>query len=74
MVKIIIDRDGCISCGACWSSCSDVYEQNDEDAKSQIVAKFQIGSNIAEGKVGDNLTECARQGAEVCPVQVISVE
>jgi len=74
MVKISIDRDGCISCGACWSSCSDVYEQNAEDAKSQIVAKFQIGGNITEGKVEDNLAACARQGAEVCPVQVISVE
>ena len=74
MVKIIINRDECISCGACWSSCSDVYEQNAEDTKSQLVAKFQIGGNIAEGKVEDNLTECARQGAEVCPVQVISVE
>ena len=74
MVKIIIDRDGCISCGACWSSYSDVFEQNAEDAKSQIVAKFQIDGNIAEGKVEDNLTACARQGADVCPVQVISVE
>ena len=73
MVNIIINRDECISCGACWSSCSDVYEQNAEDAKSQIVAKFQIVGNIAEGKVEDNLTECARKGAEVCPVQVISV-
>ena len=74
MVKIIINRDECISCGACWSSCSDVFEQNAEDAKSQIVAKFQIDGNIAEGKVEDNLTACARQGADVCPVQVISVE
>ena len=74
MVKIIINRYECISCGACWSSCSDVYEQNAEDTKSQLVAKFQIGGNIAEGKVEDNLAECARQGAEVCPVQIISVE
>ena len=74
MVKIIINRDECISCGACWSSCSDVYEQNAEDTKSQLVAKFQIGGTIAEGKVEDNLAECARQGAEVCPVQIISVE
>ena len=74
MVKIIINRDECISCGACWSSCSDVNEQNAEDTKSQIVAKFQIDGNIAEGKVEDNLAECARQGAEVCPVQIISVE
>ncbi len=73
MVKITIDRDGCISCGACWTSCSDVYEQNSEDAKSQVVEKFQVSGNVAEGKVEDSLLECALQGADICPVQVISV-
>lgn len=73
MVKITIDRDGCISCGACWTSCSDVYEQNSEDAKSQVVEKFQVSGNVAEGKVEDSLLECALQGADICPVQVVSV-
>ena len=73
MVKITIDRDGCISCGACWTSCSDVYEQNSEDAKSQVVEKFQVSGNVAEGKIEDSLLECALQGADICPVQVISV-
>lgn len=73
MIKITIDREGCISCGACWTSCSDVYEQNSEDAKSQVVEKFQVSGNVAEGKVEDSLLECALQGADICPVQVISV-
>ena len=73
MIKITIDREGCISCGACWTSCSDVYEQNSEDAKSQVAEKYQVSGNVAEGKVEDSLLECARQGADICPVQVISV-
>jgi ferredoxin len=74
MVKIKIDRDGCISCGACWASCSNVYKQNAEDAKSQIVEQFQTEGKLAEGSVTEDFAECARQGADICPVQVISVE
>ena len=33
MAKIKIDRDGCISCGACWGACPEIYEQNAEDEK-----------------------------------------
>ncbi len=73
MIKITIDREGCISCGACWTSCSDVYEQNSEDAKSQVAEKFQVSGNVAEGKIEDSLLKCALQGADICPVQVISV-
>lgn len=74
MAKITIDREGCISCGACWATCPEVYEQNAEDAKSEIVSKFRVNGSIAEGKVEESLTDCARQGADSCPVQVISLE
>ena len=74
MVKVTIDREGCISCGACWSTCPEVFEQNADDAKNQIVNQFQVGGNIAEGSIEKNLEECARQAADGCPVQVISVE
>ena len=74
MTKITIDREGCIGCGACWSTCPEIYEPNAEDAKSQIVEKFQVDNKMAEGKVEDDLAGCARQGADVCPVQVIYVE
>ena len=74
MAKITIERDGCISRGACWTVCPDVYEQNTIDDKSQLVDKYQIDGNISEGSVEATLEECARQGADSCPVQVISVE
>lgn len=74
MAKITIDRDGCIGCGACWGICPSVYEQNPEDAKSQIIGTLQVGANIAEGKAEGELVECAQQGADSCPVQVIALE
>lgn len=74
MAKIKIDRDGCISCGACWGAWPEIYEQNAEDEKSQIVGKFRVAENIAEGSVEGTLVECAQQGADGCPVQVISLD
>ena len=47
--------------------------QNSEDAKSQVAEKFQVSGNVAEGKIEDSLLKCALQGADICPVQVISV-
>ncbi len=73
MVKIAIDRDGCIGCGACWGSCPEVFESNADDAKSQIVGKYQVQGNSGEGEVGENLADCVRQAADGCPMQVIAV-
>ncbi|MBP2667006.1 MAG: Ferredoxin [Firmicutes bacterium] len=74
MARITIDREGCIGCGACWERFPQVYGLNDEDDRSQIVGKFRTRGNIAEGSIVDELTDCACQGASVCPVQVISIE
>ena len=72
--KVTIDRDGCIGCGMCWATCPSVYEQNTEDSKSQIILALQDAGNPAVGKIPDKDVECAHQGADVCPVSVISVE
>lgn len=74
MAKVIIERDICIGCGACWGTCPHVFEQNAEDGLSQIVASLQIDGEICEGKVEDNLDYCVRQAADICPVSAIMVE
>ena len=28
MAKVIVERDICIGCGACWGTCPEVFEQN----------------------------------------------
>jgi len=74
MAKVTIDRDGCISCGICWGSCPEVYEQNDNDSKCQINTLLQQMDDLAEATIDDSLAECARSGADSCPVSVIIVE
>lgn len=73
MITVTIDRENCISCGMCWETCPAVYGENTEDSKSQVVLQLQEAGDPAVGRMGDDLAECARAGADVCPVSVISV-
>lgn len=74
MAKVTIDREGCIGCGMCWDTCPSVYEQNAEDSKSQVISALQDAGNPAIGKMPEKDVDCARQGADACPVSVISIE
>ncbi|MHB0856467.1 MAG: ferredoxin [Anaerolineae bacterium] len=74
MPMVTIDRDECISCAACWGDCPEVFEENDDDGLSQIVAQYRTGGDLANGQVPDDLTDCANSAAEACPVEVIHVD
>ena len=73
MVKVTIDREGCISCGNCWTTCPDFFEPNPEDNQSQIIEKFRRGS-IGEGEAPNNQQTCVKEAEKMCPVQGIYVE
>jgi ferredoxin len=72
--KVTIDREECISCGACWTTCPEVFEENEEDGFSQIVEAYQLSGNIAEGQVPETLGKCVQDAANGCPVEIIHVE
>jgi|UniRef100_A0A7C3SLD7 Ferredoxin len=72
--KVTIDRDQCISDMACVSLCPEIFEMNEEDGKSQIVAKYRAGGNPGEGLVPGELEDCLKSAAEACPVSIIHVE
>jgi ferredoxin len=57
-MAIKVDIDACIGCGACVAICPDTFKMNDE-GKSEVIS--------------ENNPDCARQAAESCPVQAISV-
>ncbi len=73
MINVIIDREGCISCGQCWDACPDFFEPNTDDERSQMVAKFRIAGKLNEGVAFEDQEECAKHAAEECPAQVIHV-
>lgn len=73
--KVLIDpRDECISDGACWALCPEVFEMNEDDGKSQITEGYRVESRIEEGSVPSNLENCIKDAADACPVQIIHVE
>ncbi|MFC1651871.1 ferredoxin [Patescibacteria group bacterium] len=60
-MKIKIDQNLCIGCGACVSLCPDVFELK-EDGKA----------NVKDEKACEKC-DCKR-AKEACPVQAISIE
>lgn len=73
-MNVIIDRANCTSCSTCWETCPDFFEENPDDAFSQVKEKFRLNGNIAEGSVPQDLEACVTGAADSCPVQIISIE
>jgi len=72
-MKVSIDRIGCISCGSCWDTCPDFFEQNPDDSFSQINEGFRVNGIIAEGEAPGDLSDCVIDAADLCPVQIIRI-
>lgn len=70
-MKIHIDQEGCIECGLCEQTCSDIFIL-ENGQKASIIEKYQKNSPN-EAEVPDNLKSCANDAAESCPVQVITI-
>lgn len=71
-MKVDIDRENCISCGACAQVCPDVFMM-DDDGKASVTEKYRKGGP-AVGDVPEEMTDCANSAAEGCPVNVIKVD
>jgi ferredoxin len=72
-MKISIDREGCISCGNCWTICPEVFEENPDDNKSEVVPKYRSEVMLGEGQVQKDQEECAKKASADCPAQVIAI-
>lgn len=59
-MRVTVDKDGCISCGLCVSTCPEVFGF-DENGISEVV-----------GNPADNAAE-VQAAADSCPVGVIHI-
>jgi len=71
-MKITIDQDGCIECGACETACGDVFVVESGE-KAAVVKKYRTGSPV-QGEVPADLSDCASEAVDSCPVQVITAQ
>ncbi|MFP4001025.1 MAG: ferredoxin [Candidatus Natronoplasma sp.] len=70
MRSVKIDQDTCIGCGACESTCPEVFELNAK-AKSTVLEEYRTGKEN-EGEVPDDIG-CVEDAENGCPVDAISV-
>ena len=62
-MKVKVNKDACIGCGACAAICDEVFEINDEGLS---VAKVE--------EVKEELQDEVRDAADSCPTGAIEVE
>lgn len=61
-MEVEINRDGCISCGLCESTCPEVFQIAD-DGLAEVI-----------NQPTDDTMELAKEAADNCPVSVIEVK
>lgn len=71
--KVTIRREECTSCETCWITAPEFFQQNGADTWSEVVDKYRIGGNNAEGNAPDDLLAKVQEAADSCPVQIIEI-
>ncbi len=62
-MKVKVNKDACIGCGACAAICADVFEINDEGL-----------STVTKEEVPENLIDDTKEAIESCPTSAIVEE
>jgi ferredoxin len=61
-MKAIVDEETCIGCGLCAETCPEVFEMDDDKARSKV---DEVPAGVADS---------CREAAENCPVEAITIE
>lgn len=62
-MKAHVDKDTCIGCGVCPSVCPEVFQMDDDGKAVEIVES-----------VPESTADTAKEAADSCPVNAITVE
>jgi len=72
MPKIINNREECIECGLCWTTCPSYWERDGEDGRAKLrsvsLDKYEDGVYVLE------LSELGCNKDFQCPTNAIKVE
>jgi len=74
--KITVDRNLCIACGAAPAACPQIFVLANDNGKNRVNEQYskETTDDSSVGIVPDDLFQCAKEGADVCPVSAITVE
>lgn len=61
-MKATVDKELCIGCGLCVSTCPDVFEMPEDKAI------------VKTSPVPKESEDCSKESAEVCPVEAIKID
>lgn len=62
-MKVVVDRDACISCGFCESVCPEVFKLDDENI-----------SMVIQNPIDSENVECSKESEYNCPTSAIHIE
>lgn len=62
-MKAIVDQEACTGCGLCIDTAPEVFSWTDDEKAKAI-----------DGPIPEDQQEAAREGADSCPVEAISIE
>ena len=62
-MKAHVDKDTCIGCGLCPSVCPEVFEMQDDGKAGEI-----------KDSVPESSADVAKEAADSCPVEAITIE
>lgn len=69
-MRIILERPKCIGCGSCVAVCEKFFEMA-EDGLSHLKDSKKDEQGNEELEVSE--ADCAKEAAEICPVQIIKI-
>ncbi len=72
-MKVKVNKDACIGCGACAQICDEVFELND-DGLSEVKVEEENKEKDEFVSVKEELQDEVRDAAESCPTGAIEIE
>ena len=72
-MKVKVNKDACIGCGACAAICDEVFEINDEGL-SEVKVEENSENKEEFVSVKEELQDEVRDAADSCPTGAIEVE